>query len=262
MISPSGVWSSSTGFEAISDDKQLDALKDYLRAPSETTALVFVSDALDNRRNIATMLRKASRGRQLDPLDEREAAPQWIRGLRRASGRFIEPQAAAYLVGMVGVSLTRLSAELDKLINYAGEKGRIGEAGDRRTGSQFARAFGISRVDRRDPRRRPSPRAEPSRPHLRERIRKARDSALDDPRRDRHNYARCWRRRNMSGPTPERRSGEGRRNAPFHCQKLRFNEACVRKISLGGYCAGSHGSPRPTSCSKRRLATPRLQIKC
>src|SRR5262249_29666833 len=48
-----------TGFESISDDKQLEALKDYLRAPADTTALVFVSDALDNRRNIATMLRKA-----------------------------------------------------------------------------------------------------------------------------------------------------------------------------------------------------------
>src|SRR5215475_13612005 len=38
------------GFEAISDDKQLNALKDYLRAPADTTSLVFVSDALDNRR--------------------------------------------------------------------------------------------------------------------------------------------------------------------------------------------------------------------
>jgi DNA polymerase III subunit delta len=115
------------GFEAVSDDKQLDALKDYLRAPSETTALVFVSDALDNRRNIATMLRKACEVVSFDPLDEREAAPQWIRDYVARSGRFIEPQAAAYLVGMVGVSLTRLSAELDKLINYAGEKGRIGK---------------------------------------------------------------------------------------------------------------------------------------
>jgi DNA polymerase III subunit delta len=115
------------GFEAISDDKQLEALKDYLRAPAETTALVFVSDALDNRRNISTMLRKACEVVSFDPLDEREAAPQWIRDYVARSGRFIEPQAAGYLVGMVGVDLTRLSTELDKLINYAGEKGRIGK---------------------------------------------------------------------------------------------------------------------------------------
>jgi DNA polymerase-3 subunit delta len=116
-----------TGFEAVSDDKQLDALKDYLRAPSETTALVFVSDAMDNRRNISTMLRKACEVVSFDPLDEREAAPQWIRDYVARADRFIEPQAAAYLVGMVGVNLTRLSAELEKLINYVGEKGRIGK---------------------------------------------------------------------------------------------------------------------------------------
>ena len=114
------------GFEAISDDKQLEALKDYLRAPADTTSLVFVSDALDNRRNIATMLRKTCEVVSFDPLDEREAAPQWIRDYVSRAGCFIEPQAAAYLVGMVGVELMRLSTELDKLINYVGEKGRIG----------------------------------------------------------------------------------------------------------------------------------------
>jgi DNA polymerase-3 subunit delta len=116
-----------TGFEAINDDKQIEALKDYLRAPAETTALVFVSDALDNRRNIATILRKACEVVSFDPLDETRAAPEWIRDYVTRAGSFIEPQAAAYLVGMVGVDLTRLAAELDKLINYGGEKGRIGK---------------------------------------------------------------------------------------------------------------------------------------
>jgi DNA polymerase III subunit delta len=116
-----------TGFESINDDKQIEALKDYLRAPAETTALVFVSDALDNRRNIAMMLRKACEVISFDPLDERDAAPQWIRDYVARAGRFIEPQVASYLVGMVGVDLMRLSSELDKLINYAGEKGRIGK---------------------------------------------------------------------------------------------------------------------------------------
>lgn len=114
------------GFEAISDDKQLDALKDYLRAPVDTTSLVFVSDALDNRRNIATMLRKTCEVISFDPLDEREAAPRWIRDYVTRAGCFIEPQSAAYLIGMIGVDLMRLSTELDKLISYAGEKGRIG----------------------------------------------------------------------------------------------------------------------------------------
>src|SRR5688572_8505241 len=115
-----------TGFEAINDEKQLEALKDYLRAPSETTAMVFISDGLDNRRNISTMLRKTCEVVVFDPLDEREAAPQWVREYINRTGAFIEPAAAAYLVGMVGGDLLRLSTELDKLTAYVGEKGRIG----------------------------------------------------------------------------------------------------------------------------------------
>jgi DNA polymerase-3 subunit delta len=115
-----------TGFEAISDDKQLELLKDYLRNPVETTALVFTSDALDNRRNIATMLRKTCEVVTFDPLDERDAAPQWIRDYVSRAGGNIDPAAAAYLVGMVGVDLRRLSTELDKLMAYVGAKGRIG----------------------------------------------------------------------------------------------------------------------------------------
>ncbi len=115
-----------TGFEAISDDGQLELLKDYLRSPVETTVLVFVSDALDNRRNIATMLRKTCEVVSFDPLDEREAAPQWARDYVTRKSGFIEPAAAAYLVGMVGGELLRLSTELDKLMTYVGERGRIG----------------------------------------------------------------------------------------------------------------------------------------
>ncbi|MFN0083842.1 MAG: DNA polymerase III subunit delta [Blastocatellia bacterium] len=115
-----------TGFEAISDEKPLERLKEYLRAPVETTVLVFVSDALDNRRNIATMLRKTCEVVSFEPLEEREGAPAWIREYVSRAGGFIEPAAAAHLVGMVGVDLLRLSTELDKLMAFVGERGRIG----------------------------------------------------------------------------------------------------------------------------------------
>lgn len=114
-----------TGFEAISDEKQLELLKDYLRAPGETTVLVFVSDALDNRRNIATMLRKTCETVSFAPLDEREGAPQWVRDYVTRGDCFMDTGAAAYLVGMVGTDLRRLAAELDKLMTYlSGEKGK------------------------------------------------------------------------------------------------------------------------------------------
>jgi DNA polymerase III subunit delta len=118
MISPRRVVV-VTGFEAISDDKQLELLKDYLRAPAETTALVFVSDGLDNRRNISTMLRKSCEVVSFEPLGE--AAPDWVCDYVRRAGSSITPAAAAYLVGMAGADLMRLSNELEKLITYNGD---------------------------------------------------------------------------------------------------------------------------------------------
>ena len=114
-----------TGFEAISDDDQLELLKSYLRNPVETSVLVFVSDGLDNRRNISTMLRKSCEVVSFEPLDERGSAPTWIRDYVTRAGCSIDQASAAYLVGMVGVDLLRLSNELDKLIAFVGDKGRI-----------------------------------------------------------------------------------------------------------------------------------------
>ncbi|MBS1790862.1 MAG: DNA polymerase III subunit delta [Acidobacteria bacterium] len=114
-----------TGFEAISDDDQLELLKNYLRNPVETSVLVFVSDGLDNRRNISTMLRKTCEVVSFEALDERGGAPTWIRDYVTRAGCSIDQASATYLVGMVGVDLLRLSNELDKLIAFVGDKGRI-----------------------------------------------------------------------------------------------------------------------------------------
>ncbi|HMV46912.1 MAG TPA: DNA polymerase III subunit delta [Blastocatellia bacterium] len=114
-----------TGFEAISDDVQLELLKAYLRQPVETTVLAFVSPGLDNRRNISTMLRKGCEVVNFEALDERDGAPNWVRDYVTRAGCSIDMASAAYLVGMVGVDLMRLAAEADKLIAYVGDKGRI-----------------------------------------------------------------------------------------------------------------------------------------
>jgi DNA polymerase-3 subunit delta len=112
-------------FEAINDERQLEVLKDYLRTPVATTALVFVSAALDKRRNIASMLQKTCAVVSFAPLDEREAAPRWVADYVARAGCFIEQAAAAYLVGMVGTDVRRLTHELDKALAYVGGKGQI-----------------------------------------------------------------------------------------------------------------------------------------
>lgn len=114
-----------TDFEAISDDDQLELLKNYVRNPVESSVLVFVSKGLDNRRNISTILRKSCEVVSFDALDERDGAPNWIRDYVTQAGCAIDTGAASYLVGMAGVNLMSLAMELDKLIAYVGEKGRI-----------------------------------------------------------------------------------------------------------------------------------------
>lgn len=104
-------------FEAISDDQQLELLKDYLTKPAETSVVVFVTAGMDNRRNIATMLRKACQSVLFQPLDDQQAG-QWVRDYTAQADCTIDPGAAAWLVATVGVDLTRLAGEMEKLINY------------------------------------------------------------------------------------------------------------------------------------------------
>ncbi len=114
-----------TGFEAVNDERQLERLKAYLAKPADPTVLVFVSDALDNRRTIATMLRKGCTVVTFEPLDEKTTALDWIRNYVQTNGAAIDASGAAYLVGMVGTDLQRLTTEIDKLIAYVQGKGRI-----------------------------------------------------------------------------------------------------------------------------------------
>ncbi len=111
------------GFEAISDDRQIEALRSYLEAPSSSSVVVFVSHGLDNRRAISGMLRRACSVVSFKSLAD-DAAP-WVVGYVAEHGAKIGLPEASYLVGMVGSDLRRLSSEADKLSTLVGPGGRI-----------------------------------------------------------------------------------------------------------------------------------------
>ena len=77
-----------TQFEQVSDERPLEQLKAYLRNPVETTVLVFVSDQLDNRRNITTILRKGCTAVSFERLSQQNAI-RWVMDYagRAGSGR-------------------------------------------------------------------------------------------------------------------------------------------------------------------------------
>lgn len=107
-------------FESISDEHQLEQLKEYLSQPVESSVLVFVTAGMDNRRTIATMLRKSCRVVQFNAPDDQQTT-MWVRDYVTRQGGTIDAATAAWLVATVGVDLTHLANELDKLINYAGQ---------------------------------------------------------------------------------------------------------------------------------------------
>lgn len=109
-------------FESISDERQLDQLKEYLSQPVGTTVLVFITTGMDNRRSIATMLRKSCRVVQFNAPDDQQTT-MWVRDYVTRQGGTIDAATAAWLVATVGVDLTHLANELDKLINYVGHVG-------------------------------------------------------------------------------------------------------------------------------------------
>jgi DNA polymerase-3 subunit delta len=116
------------GFESISDDAQIAALERYLANPNPSTIVVFVSDALDNRRAFSGLLRRTCTSVTFEPLTEGQQAASWIADHIASLGAKISGADAAYLVALVGSDLRRLASEGDKLAIFVGKGGRIERA--------------------------------------------------------------------------------------------------------------------------------------
>jgi DNA polymerase III subunit delta len=106
------------------DNQELEQLKDYLRAPMATTVLVFQTENLDKRRNIAAALLKSCTVIELQPLKDREAQT-WITNYVQANGYQIMTNAAGVLLAHLGTDLFTLQNELGKLMAYVGAAGII-----------------------------------------------------------------------------------------------------------------------------------------
>jgi DNA polymerase III subunit delta len=106
------------------DNQELEQLKDYLRAPIATTILVFQTEALDKRRNIAAVLLKGCTVIELSPLKDRDAQV-WITNYVQAAGYQIMSNSIGALLAYVGTDLFSLQNELEKLMAYVGKTGVI-----------------------------------------------------------------------------------------------------------------------------------------
>jgi len=117
--------------------RDTEPLVSYLRDPSPTTTLVFVSPKPDFRQKLfATLKEKAFVLECRTPYDDRVGA--WIESEVRGSGRRITPEAAELLRLSAGRSLSEIGNELEKLYTYAGPKKDI-------TRDDVAAVVGVSR---------------------------------------------------------------------------------------------------------------------
>ena len=115
----------------------LDALTDYLQAPSPSTTLVLVASDVDRTRRAGKALFKHAavvecwglkgekNPRYVDFRAAARAAEQLVRKAVAESGQQIEPAAARLVAERAGVDIVRLRGDLDRLLLYAAGRPKI-----------------------------------------------------------------------------------------------------------------------------------------
>lgn len=104
--------------DAVREGSQ-EALEKYLKDPVESAVVVFVADALDQRRKTSTALAKSCTTVRFDQLSEGEAS-RWVEARVKQLGGRIDRGAIGAVVDLAGSELTRLSVEVEKLASHAG----------------------------------------------------------------------------------------------------------------------------------------------
>jgi DNA polymerase-3 subunit delta len=116
----------ASGKELKSVEHRPELLLAYMGQPSETTILVFIvpHDKLDERKKLVKTAKANDFAISFTPLQSEELL-QWL--LKRAGnqGRSMEKQAAEELLRRVGMDMSALASETDKLCLHAGLGGTV-----------------------------------------------------------------------------------------------------------------------------------------
>ncbi|OEH93733.1 DNA polymerase III subunit delta [Bacillus solimangrovi] len=109
-------------------DHDLKRLEQYIDDPSPETILVIIApyEKLDERKKIVKAIKKRGGYVKVSPLSEQEIQV-WVRQQLKERHREISDLALTVLLQTVGVDLTTLASELEKLSLYAGEEQVIDE---------------------------------------------------------------------------------------------------------------------------------------
>ena len=112
--------------ESLSTAADLEAFEAYLADPQPHACLVLVSGDLDKRRRTTARLLEAATVVACGVIENLADAERWVRRRVSAEGRSIEPAAVRLLVAQVGPDLTRLRAEVERLLLFAVGQSSVG----------------------------------------------------------------------------------------------------------------------------------------
>lgn len=107
---------------ALSPAEDLEA---YLESPEPMTTLVFVAGPLDGNRRLVKLLRKHAEVVDCGSLETSADAAKWVRTRLERDELTIEPKALSLLLEATGLSLSRIRAEIEKLVLYAAGESAI-----------------------------------------------------------------------------------------------------------------------------------------
>jgi DNA polymerase III subunit delta len=108
--------------------KDLEALESYVKSPVDTCCLVLVAEAVDKRRSLTKqLLSKATVVECTGPADAVEAA-KWVKERVAKEGMTIDIRAARLVADRVGPDVSRLRADVERLVLYAAGNKAITEA--------------------------------------------------------------------------------------------------------------------------------------
>ncbi len=109
-------------------DNVVGGLEEYLRSPSPSTCLLFVTGAKpDFRKALIKTLQQHAEVREFRPM-KGAMLQGWIRARARELDAEIEPDAAALLEFHAGPETMRLDQELRKAVDFAAPRKRLGVA--------------------------------------------------------------------------------------------------------------------------------------
>lgn len=106
-------------------ERDLDALEAYVKAPEQTTTVVFVADTFDKRRKLSRALLQHAVVIECGGLEDAAEAMQWIRARAAERAMAIEPAAAALLVERAGLNVVRLRAEIERACLFAAGRPKV-----------------------------------------------------------------------------------------------------------------------------------------